>query len=311
VTDVNLILGRLDPERFEIPLDPAAAERALVALGLPEREAVLGGFLEIANERMAEAIRGISVRRGYDPADHALVAFGGAGAQHACAVAELLGMSQVVVPRDAGLLSALGLGAAVVERFAHRQVLEPLDRVRDKLPAWLDDLGNEAAAAVLQEGVAAEDVRVRRRILNLRFAGQDEALPVEPALRETPEEAFTAAYREIYGYAPEGRAIEVESLRAVASSLPSEPELPSAVPGEDFTAERLISEPVGVRRCWLGKSWAEVAVFERADLRPGAAFPGPALVFERHSATLVGEGWSGKVDAAENLILERKEPCSL
>jgi 5-oxoprolinase (ATP-hydrolysing) len=314
VTDVNLILGRLDPGRFEIPLDPGAAERALDALGFPERgerEAVLGGFLEIANERMAEAIRGISVRRGYDPAGHALVAFGGAGAQHACAVAELLGMTRVVVPRDAGLLSALGLGAAVVERFAHRQVLELLDRVREELPAWLDDLGSEAAAAVFQEGVAAEDVRVRRRILNLRFAGQDEALPIEPSDGETPEEAFTAAYREIYGYAPEGRAIEVESLRAVASSRLSEPELPSTVPAPPFAAE-----PGGVRLCWLdGKSWTDVAVFERADLRPGAGFPGPALIFERHSATLVGEGWSGKVDAAENLILERAllektPPCS-
>jgi N-methylhydantoinase A/oxoprolinase/acetone carboxylase beta subunit len=148
---------------------------------------------------------------------------------------------------------------------------------------------------------------VRRKILNLRFIGQDEALPVEPTREETPDEAFTAAYREIYGYAPEGRAIEVESLRAVASSSPSEPELPAAEQGEPFTAE-----PVGFRRCWLGKSWADVAVFERADLRPGAAFPGPALVFERHSATLVGEGWSGRVDAAENLLLEkeRERLCS-
>jgi len=308
VTDVNLILGRLDPGRFEIPLDPAAAERALEALGFPERaerEAVLGGFLEIANERMAEAIRGISVRRGYDPAGHALVAFGGAGAQHACAVAELLGMSRIAVPRDAGLLSALGLGAAVVERFAHRQVLEPLDRVRESLPGWLDELGREAAASVVQEGVAADQVRVRRRILNLRFIGQDEALPVEPDPGETPEDAFIAAYREIYGYTPEGRAIELESLRAVASSLPSEPEPPAAVPAQPFTAE-----PAGARPCWIGKSWADVPVFERADLRPGAAFPGPALVFERHSATLVGESWSGKVDAAENLILERLKPCS-
>jgi 5-oxoprolinase (ATP-hydrolysing) len=318
VTDVNLILGRLDPGRFEIPLDPAAAERALdavLARITEPRAAVLGGFLEIANERMAEAIRGISLRRGYDPADHALVAFGGAGAQHACAVAELLGMTRVLVPRDAGLLSALGLGAAVVERFAHRQVLAPLDRVRDELPAWLDELGSEAAAAVLQEGVAAEDIRVRRRILSLRFAGQDDALPVEPAEGETPEAAFLAAYREIYGYAPEGRAIEVESLRAVASSQPSEPELSLTAPAEPFAAQ-----PAGVRPCWLdqgerGKSWTDVAVFERADLRPGAAFPGPALVFERHSATLVGEGWRGKVDAAENLLLERallerKAPCS-
>jgi 5-oxoprolinase (ATP-hydrolysing) len=306
LTDVNLILGRLDPDRFEIPLDPAAAERALEAIlarMTEPREAVLGGFLEIANERMAEAIRGISLRRGYDPADHALVAFGGAGAQHACAVAELLGMDRVVVPRDAGLLSALGLGTAVVERFAHRQVLEPLERVRDRLPAWLDELGHEAAAAVAAEGISADEVQVRRRILHLRFAGQDETLPVELFSGGAPEEAFAAAYREIYGYAPEGRAIEVESLRAVASSRASEPELPSGAAPEPHAVV-----PAGMRPCWIegcGEGWTEVPVFERADLRPGAAMEGPALVFERHSATMVGEGWRGRVDAAENLVLER------
>jgi 5-oxoprolinase (ATP-hydrolysing) len=270
--------------------------------GGEDAETILGGFLDIANERMAEAIRGISLRRGYDPAGHALVAFGGAGAQHACAVAELLGITRVVVPRDAGLLSALGLGSAVVERFAHRQVLEPLERVRERLPAWLDELGREAAAAVAEEGVPAGEVQVRRRILNLRFLGQDEALAVEPGPDETPETAFGAAYREIYGYAPEGRAIEVESLRAVASSRVSEAETASvsAAPVEPFPA-RTGAE----RRCWLGMAWAAVPVFERTDLRPGACFAGPSLVFEKHSATLVGEGWRGRVDAAENLVLER------
>jgi len=307
LTDVNLILGRLDADRFEIPLDPGAAERALAAvlarMGHEEdaahRETILGGFLDIANERMAEAIRSISLRRGYDPAGHALVAFGGAGAQHACAVAELLGITRVVVPRDAGLLSALGLGTAVVERFAHRQVLEPLDRVKDRLPVWLDDLGREAAAAVEHEGVPAGEILVRRRILNLRFLGQDEALAVEPATNEAPETAFAAAYREIYGYAPEGRAIEVESLRAVASSRPADKE-PDAASVEIFAAE-----PITTRRCWLGMGWAAVPVFERSDLHPGAGFAGPSLVFEKHSATLVGDGWRGRVDAAENLVLER------
>jgi len=304
LTDVNLILGRLDADRFEIPLDPGAAERALadVLARMGEgthRETILGGFLDIANERMAEAIRSISLRRGYDPAGHALVAFGGAGAQHACAVAELLGITRVVVPRDAGLLSALGLGTAVVERFAHRQVLEPLDRVKDRLPAWLDELGSEAAAAVEQEGVPAHEILVRRRILNLRFLGQDEALAVEPETNEAPETAFAAAYREIYGYAPEGRAIEVESLRAVASSRAEEKE-PDAASVEPFAVAT-----DGMRRCWLGMGWTDVPVFERSDLRPGACFDGPALVFEKHSATLLGEGWRGRVDAAENLVLER------
>jgi 5-oxoprolinase (ATP-hydrolysing) len=290
VTDVNLLLGRLDPSRFEIPLDLEAAERAL---GVEGREALLEGFLDIANERMAEAIRSISLRRGYDPAEYALVAFGGAGAQHACALADLLGIHHVVVPRDAGLLSALGLGAAVVERFAHRQVLEPLSRVKDRLAAWLDELGREATEAVAGEGVPRDRIAVRRRILNLRFVGQDEALPIEG---ESVEEAFASAYREIYGYAPEGRAIELESIRVVASSAPEK--MPVVA---DSSRERE-AEASGTRRSWLG-GWREVPAFDRGTLRAGDAFRGPALVFESHSATVVAEGWQGRVDGAGNLVL--------
>ena len=225
LTDVNLLLGRLAPGRFEIPLDPRAAERAaaglLEALGARTAEArveVLEGLLAIADERMAEAIRGISLRRGYDPADHALVAFGGAGAQHACAVAALLGIETVLVPAGAGLLSALGLAEAVVERFAQRQVLAPLADVAPHLDAWCEDLGREAAAAVAAEGVPAAAIVVRRRIAALRFAGQESTLAVDCEGAAGLAEAFAAAYRAVYGYEPEGRAVEVESLRVVASS---------------------------------------------------------------------------------------------
>lgn len=310
LTDVNLILGRIDPDRFEIPLDAAAAERALDALlarvaeregEAPPREEVLGGLLEIADERMAEAIRGISLRRGYDPADYTLVAFGGAGGQHACGVADLLGITRIVVPRDAGLLSALGLGAAVVERFAQRQVLEPLDSVRERLAGWLAELEGEATAAVMKEGLAEgvppESVQVRRRLLHLRFAGQEEALPVEPREGESPEQAFAAAYREIYGYAPEGRTIELESLRVVASSLPEK------IPLDDVPEEPREAIASRTRPAWMGGRWTDVPVFDRAGLRPGDAFRGPALVFESHSATVVGEGWAGRLDGAGNLFL--------
>jgi 5-oxoprolinase (ATP-hydrolysing) len=306
LTDVNLILGRLDPDRFEIPLDPAAAERALAALRErmgerdPGHEAVLGGLLEIADERMAEAIRAISLRRGYDPAGHALVAFGGAGAQHACAVAELLDIASVVVPADAGLLSALGLGAAVVERFAHRQVLEPLEEARPRLAGWLGELGREAAEAVAAEGIAPGEVAVRRRLINLRFAGQEAALAVEYESDAAIEPAFAAAYREIYGYAPEGRAIELESLRVIASSGSSAVAEAPAEPAEPYDPE-----PAGRRRCWTAGAWRDVLFFDRAALRPGATFAGPALVFESHSATLVAEGWKSRVDGAGNLVLQR------
>jgi 5-oxoprolinase (ATP-hydrolysing) len=307
LTDVNLILGRLDPDRFEIPLDTAAAGQALDALRArmgaldPGPEAILAGLLDIANERMAEAIRSISLRRGYDPAGHALVAFGGAGAQHACAVAELLGIGDVLVPADAGLLSALGLGAAVVERFAQRQVLEPLDRVKgERIAGWLEELGREAVAAVLAEGIAAGEIAVRRRLLNLRFAGQEATLAIDYEQEAAIEPAFAAAYQEIYGYAPEGRAIELESIRVVASSRSSGDE-DARVPDPEPSA----AGPAGLRRCWTGGDWRDVPFFDRSRLIPGASFIGPALVFESHSATLVAETWRARVDGAGNLALKR------
>ncbi len=344
LTDVNLLLGRLAPERFEIPLDPdaaAGAAAALVAsleqgaagkLGQNERnagelgqsaapagagpgpavggaggESLLAGLLDIANERMAEAIRGISVRRGYDPAEYALVAFGGAGAQHACAVAALLGMDTIVVPADAGLLSALGLGAAVVERFAQRQVLAPLREVAGSLDAWCEALGREAAAAVSAEGVPPADVEVRRRIVALRFAGQESALQVDYQGAAALASAFAAAYREVYGYEPEGRAIEVESLRVVASSggaaWPA-----SGDGGGSSTSPRPSS--FARQRAFIGGSWREVPAYERSALAAGAAFSGPALVVEAHTATLVEEGWTCVRDEAVGLVLRRQSAAS-
>ncbi|HVK04108.1 MAG TPA: hydantoinase/oxoprolinase family protein, partial [Armatimonadaceae bacterium] len=231
VTDVNLLLGRLDPARFEIPIDRAAAEAAADALLAAleretgermTREALLAGFLDVANERMADAIRTVSVRRGYDPAEHALVAFGGAGGQHACAVAERLGIPTVLVPRDAGLLSALGIGHAPVERFAERQVLAAVTPETDAAAGRMfAELAEEAVAAVAEEDVAARaEIGVRRRIAALRLVGQESALEVEYVPDGPPlADLFAARFAAVFGYRPDpSRVVEVVSLRVVAGS---------------------------------------------------------------------------------------------
>jgi 5-oxoprolinase (ATP-hydrolysing) len=301
VTDVNLLLGRLDPQRFEIPIAPGASEKAAKELvrevGGGSREAILEGLLEIANERMADAIRRISLRRGYDPADYALVAFGGAGGQHACAVARLLGITTVLIPGDAGLLSALGLGHAVVERFAERQVLTRLSAVAGELGAAFAELAAQATAAVISEGVAPDEVVVRRRLMNLRFLGQDSTIAIEHDPTASVAEQFTSAYRSLYGYGPEGREVEVESLRVVASSRPRLP----AYDHDATVARRVLGE--GSRRCWVGGAWSPVPIFDRAGLEPGAVFGGPALVLERHSASVVEPGWEASIDGAGSLVL--------
>jgi 5-oxoprolinase (ATP-hydrolysing) len=305
LTDVNLLLGRLEPAAFGMPLSVEAAEEALATLlarlpGGAEREPLLAGLLAIADETMAEAIRSISLRRGYDPASYALVAFGGAGAQHAAAVADLLGIRTILVPADAGLLSARGLGAAVLERFRERQVLAPLAAVADHWPAWLAELEHQAAADVAAEGVPAAEIEIRRRLLSLRFVAQETALTVELEATRTPETAFLAAYREIYGYTPEGRALELESLRAVASSRP-EPEPPPGDPPAPVAAEA-----AATRRCFLGGAFDEVSIFARAELPPGAALAGPALVLENHTATVVAAGWTARIDGAGGLVMEKR-----
>ena len=305
LTDCNLLLGRLDPARFAIPVDPAPALAAADALAARvrgetgeavERQALLAGLVEIADERMADAIRGISLRRGYDPAEYALVAFGGAGGQHACGVASRLGIGSVVVPADAGLLSALGIGHAPLERFAEQQVLRPLDEVDDEIPAIFDGLSNEAADAVAREGVAREEIAVRRRIANLRYAGQDSTLTVEWDRSVSLRAAFEARYAAVYGHRPAARPIEVESLRAIASTRAAEE--PSApVPASHDAA------PAGTRETWIAGGWMEVPVYERESLAPGARVDGPALIAERHSATFVAPGWTAAGDGASNLVL--------
>ena len=249
ITDVNLLLGSLNAADFEIPLDHAAAEHAadelLAALqqltGEPhDRDAVLRGLLDIANERMADAIRRISLRRGYDPADYALVAFGGAGDQHACAVAAKLGIRTVIVPPDASLLSAWGLGQAAIERFAERQILRPLDAAGEsELTALFTGLEREAIDAVAAEGIDQNAVAIRRRIVSLRLAGQESAIEIDYTPDVSLAEAFAARYQTIYGYRPAAsRPIEVEALRVVARmTAPSADTLSSTGAADSLRAE--------------------------------------------------------------------------
>jgi 5-oxoprolinase (ATP-hydrolysing) len=308
LTDVNLLLGRLDGSRFEIPIDTDSAGRRVEEIAESierekkqaiDRERLLEGFRDIANERMADAIRRISIRKGYDPRDYALVAFGGAGGQHACAVAERLGMGTILIPSDAGVLSALGLGHSVIERFAERQILRPLDDVGTGIPGLLRELEEEAIASLEGEGVPEGDIEVRRKIANLRFIGQDSVLQVEYDEGTPLEAAFESKYRTVFGHWQEDRRIEVESLRVGVSSKVH----------EDF---RMESDAVPARpresgrvRAYIEGRWESVPAFERRDIARGAGLEGPALIFERYGATAVERGWSAETDDTGALVLKR------
>ncbi len=226
ITDVNLLLGRFDPAHSPIPLDPDAACARLREL-LDEIEAasgerpggqvVLEGLLNLAVEQMADAIRRISVAEGYDPADYALLAFGGAGPQHACAVADRLGMKTVLVPHHAGILSAVGLDAARPERLAERPVQRPLAEVTDQLDDWVRELAAEAGQKLREDGEAELRLDPPEVIVEMRLRGQDTPLQVRlEAGAETLQAVYHARYRSLFGYAPPaGRVIEVVSLRVL------------------------------------------------------------------------------------------------
>jgi 5-oxoprolinase (ATP-hydrolysing) len=309
ITDANLLLGRLDPERFGIPIDPDAslnvAREVAAQLGKHSDPSsirpVLAGFLDIANERMAEAIRGISVREGYDPADYVLVAFGGAGGQHACGVAERIGAATVLIPPDAGLLSARGLGAAVIERFAERQVLQPVDAVSSELGSIVRDLEDAARTAVAREGIAIDRVEIRRRLAQLRFVGQDSTIEIEVAGSADLAARFRERYAALFRHMPEGRTIELESVRIVASSRAAEQSSPSnAAPGTHHVAQ-----PSRHREAWFAGRWQRVPFHDRTALQPGATVAGPAIVCEAHGTTVVEVGWTLSVDDAGALVMTR------
>ena len=308
LTDVNLLLGRLEPESFEIPIEPAAAATAAELLlasvegahaeGL-EADELLQGLLDIANERMAEAVRRISIRQGYRTSEYAIVAFGGAGGQHACALAEILDIDTVLVPHDAGLLSAVGLGKARIERLVERQILKSLKDVGGELAGLVEKLEGSAREAVIDEGVDPGVVETRRRMVNLRLEGQEASLTIDYEEDRDLETAFGEAYEDFYGYRPARPSIEIESLRVVVATRQDS----SANESEAEVSREL---PVSAsQRCYLEGDWNEVPVYQRSNLRPGDCFSGAALVFERHCATFVHPGWRGRMDAFECLVLER------
>ncbi len=226
VTDVNLLLGRIEPENFGLPIGPdnlAAARSALEdlmrAAGASDEEAFLMGLLEIAVEQMADSIRTISVREGVDPAAYTLLTYGGAGPLHACDIAERLGMTSILVPKEAGLLSAFGLHQAVTEKFAERQVLAPLGSGTG-LEGWLAELEREAGAKLTGQG----PLETRRRLAEVRFAGQESTLTLDLEGDATPaslESAFRSRYEQLYGYWPDpSPQLELVALRVVVATEP-------------------------------------------------------------------------------------------
>ena len=304
ITDVNLLSGRLHPSNFRITINPDAAEKEFekVIASIQSnrdnplsKDDVLRGFLDIANERMAQAIRNISIRKGFDPADYTLVAFGGAGAQHALAVAEKLKITDVLVPADAGLLSAYGLQQAKPEQIVTRQVLETLDKASSALESLFRELCDEAVTSLQSQGINKNRIAITRKILHLRLLGQDSSLEIEWKNVDSIKEAFKESYLEQYGHWMEGRPIEIETIRVIASEISPQNEALDSVQERVKVPEIQFSIKTGnpaVSAKGESVTDSDWPVYKSADLLPGTILHGPAVILDPYSTTVIETGWT-------------------
>lgn len=295
ITDVNLLLGRIDPDNFGIPIGPenlAAARKALAALAeeAGAKEGLLEGLAAIATEQMADAIHTISVRDGADPTEYTLVAFGGAGPLHACDIAERLGIRRIIVPREAGLLSAYGIHHAAVERFAESQVMLPLAQVKSELATRLSELDTEAIERLRADLDTAETtLSIRRRLAEMRLQGQDATLTIEISSPGDLAKAFRSRFEEIFGYPPDpDRDLEVVTLRVIASTgreAPlTTPPKPDLVPESPSRSETL-------------------SFLDRKSLAPGIRLEGPVIVQDPFSSLYLKPDWEARIAGNETIVL--------
>ncbi|MBN9258416.1 MULTISPECIES: hydantoinase B/oxoprolinase family protein [unclassified Mesorhizobium] len=317
VTDANVMLGKLQPDLFpaifgpsqDEALDVETVQEKFAALATEigdgrSPEAVAEGFVTIAVENMANAIKKISVQRGYDVTEYLLNCFGGAGGQHACLVADALGMESVLIHPFSGLLSAYGIGLSSV--FASRQqaLLQPLN---DSSRAAIDDLIATLRHAVVAELAAqgiAEAAIVSRPVLQIRYDGTDSALPVPfghgSILRAKDD--FEAAHKAQFGFVYENKPLIVEAVGVEGSD--------GGTHGRDeieSDLEETAASPWKSRSIFADGAWRDAGIFRRGDLKPGHKVAGPALVIEPNQTIVVEPGWQAGITARDHVLLRRVE----
>ena len=304
VTDANLLLGRLDPAYFfggkmALDIERARAAAAPVAADLKLSVAELAeGVVRVANANMERAIRVVSVERGHDPRDFSLLAFGGAGGMHACEIADALEMKTVIVPRQAGVLSALGMLVADVTKDYSASVLQRANELTSKqLDARYQPLLKQAARDLAVEGFAGSKAKCTRWI-DVRYVGQsyEITLPYAPGYRA----AFDTVHGKTYGYSNKDRPVEVVNIRVVAAGLAAKPRLPRAKNLKASTPT-----PAAIRPArFNGKSW-KTPTYQWEQLAAGARARGPAVIMGAEATAVIPPGWAFHVDRMGNVICAR------
>ena len=318
VTDCNVLLGKIQPAFFPQVFGPNAdqaldhdavarrfadlAEEIFQATGQRQSpEAIAAGFVEIAVGNMANAIKKISVQRGYDVGDYVLATFGGAGGQHACLVAEALGMTKVLAHPLAGVLSAYGIGLAsqsvIREQAVELELSAPMLAELDILLTGLESQGRED---LLLQGVASERLQAAKQV-RLRYQGTDHALAVGFAGLETMVGQFEAAYRQRYSFLMPDKLLMVEAVSVEVSDLPEAP--PESF--DQLPTREGVSQAAETVRMFSGGEWREAGLYRREDIRPGDVIDGPAIIAEPVATTVVEVGWRAEATGLNHLLLTR------
>ncbi|MFF4017052.1 hydantoinase B/oxoprolinase family protein [Streptomyces sp. NPDC001843] len=315
VTDANVMLGRIQPGHFphvfgpggDQPLDDELVRDRFTALAREIRERtgddrtaeqVAEGYLQIAVANIANAVKRISVQKGHDVTRYALTTFGGAGGQHACMVADSLGVRTVLVPPMAGVLSALGIGLADTTAMREQSVEAPLQAA--SMPGvhkTADELEAAARAELLAGDIPAERIRVTRRA-QLRYDGTDTTLTVRLAEPDSMRQAFEERHRATYSFTLD-RPVMVEALSVEATGITEPPDLSALAAYEGHTAA-----PETVR-LHTGGGWRDVSLYRREHLPPGESVTGPAIIAEAGATTVVDDGWRAAATDDGHLVMER------
>ena len=332
ITDANIMAGKLIPQHFpavfgpsrDQPLDAEAVSRGFAALtseidGVHDLEELADGFVKIAVDNMANAIRKISVQRGHDVTKCVLNCFGGAAGQHACLVADALSMTHILIHPLSGVLSAYGMGLARVAVNRSKAILLSLNTESDseavnaaeELARALSELADETISALKEQHPGGEATIAA--IAHLRYDGADTTLPA-PILRSDEDgvagdhrplhfsdiiAAFEAAHRARFGFLFEGKTIIIETLEVEASLAGAEI--------DDLERPRITNEPISAERSrfYSQGNWHDASIYLRADLRPGHKVTGPALIIEPHQTIVVEPGWATEITAGDQIILTR------
>ena len=317
VTDANVMLGKLQPDFFpsifgpnqDQPLDAEIVRERFAAMAADigdgrSPEAVAEGFVTIAVENMANAIKKISVQRGYDVTEYLLNCFGGAGGQHACLVADALGMEAVLIHPFSGLLSAYGIGLAKV--FASRQqgLIRPLavESVA-AVDATIDNLRGEVVAEMRRQAVPDEAIEWRP-VLHIRYDGTDTALPVPFPGRDldTARRDFEAAHKAQFGFVYDDKGLVIETVEVQAEDGRASGRDESE--GETADAARTPDE---TRAVFVDGEWRDAGVYRRETMARGARIDGPALLIESHQTIVIEPGWRAEITARDHVLLRRVE----